>query len=334
MDGMDQENQLRFDPQGPGGHVESYFLKANAPDGKRALWVKHTVFAPPGRAHEAKAEVWAIAFDRERPGTFPIGAKVSVPFSEGRVSASPFEVAWAGSTLQSGHAQGSVEAGGHRLQWDLRHDTRCPPFRPFPAERMYRGGFPKTKTVTPCPDGVFSGQFKVNDETWSVDGWRGMQGHNWGRGHADAYAWAHCNAWDGDAEGVWFEGLAGRVLVGPLMSPWISLAALHVDGRTLRFDGLRSMLASDAQVGFDRWSFRFQKGPVVLLGEIETERDQMGGLHYANPKGPLTYCLNSKLARARLRLEEPGQPARELTSDRVALEIGTHDAHHGVRMLA
>lgn len=334
MDGMDQANALRFDPAGSGEHVESYFLKANAPDGRRALWIKHTVFAPPSRASEAVAEVWAIAFDRDRQDTFPIGGKMTVPFAEARVSGTPFEMEAAGCVLRSGEARGSLEAEGHRLRWDLRHDVRAEPFRPFPADVMYRAPLPKTKTVTPCPHGVFSGEVEVDGEAWSVDGWLGMQGHNWGRGHMDAYAWAHCNAWDGDAEDVWFEGFAGQLQVGPVSSPWICLAALHVDGRILRFDGMRSLFASQTRVGFDRWSFRFQKGQTILVGEITAEREGMAGLRYANPKGPLTHCLNSKLARGRLRLEAPGEPTRELTSDRFALEIGTHQADHGVRMVA
>jgi hypothetical protein len=333
--GMDEENVLRFDPAGPGGHVESHFLKANSPDGRYAVWVKHTVFAPPGRAQDAVAEVWAIAFDRERPGAFPIGAKVSVPFAEAQVTASPFEVKAAGASLVSGHAQGAIASqDGHRLRWDLRYEPAVPPFRPFPSERMYRGSFPKSKTVTPCPAGTFVGEVEVDGERWVLDGWPGMQGHNWGRGHADAYAWAHCSSWDGDAEGAWFEGFSGRVRIGPVTTPWLSLAAVHRGGRIVRFDGASSMLSRSIDVAVDHWRFRLRQGGATLEGEITADKDLMGGLHYANPKGPLTYCLNSKLARGTLRLDEPGQPPLELTSNRIALEIGTHDSSHGVRMLA
>jgi hypothetical protein len=48
----------------------------------------------------------------------------------------------------------------------------------------------------------------------------------------------------------------------------------------------------------------------------------------------MTYCLNSKIARGRLRIELPGKPALELRTDSAALEIGTKDPNHGVRMLA
>jgi hypothetical protein len=60
----------------------------------------------------------------------------------------------------------------------------------------------------------------------------------------------------------------------------------------------------------------------------------MAGLHYANPDGAMTYCLNSKLARARIQFEARGRPPLFLSSRAAALEIGTRDAEHGVRMLA
>ena len=44
----ERDNLVRYRPSAA-GHVESHFLKANSPDGERALWVKHTLLAPKGR---------------------------------------------------------------------------------------------------------------------------------------------------------------------------------------------------------------------------------------------------------------------------------------------
>ncbi|MFW6066710.1 MAG: hypothetical protein ACOC97_00110 [Myxococcota bacterium] len=330
---MDRENTLQWRP-GRTGHVESHFLKANSPDGRRAVWIKHTVFVPASEADGAVAEVWGIAFDREAGARLPLGGKATVPIDEARFDDAPFAIHAAGSELRSGSARGQVEQEGRRLRWDLAYEPLGPPFRPFPSEAMYRGRFPKSKTVTPCPHGRFQGELEVDGERWAVDEWLGMQGHNWGRGHADAYAWAHCNAWSGDVKDVWFEGFSGKVALGPLHTPWLSLAALQIDGEVLRFDGLRTMLSREVDVAFDRWRFRFEREDRVLTGEIEADKALMAGLYYHNPAGPLTYCLNSKLARARLRLERAGRAPVNLQTDRIALEIGTHDRNHGVRMVA
>jgi hypothetical protein len=60
----------------------------------------------------------------------------------------------------------------------------------------------------------------------------------------------------------------------------------------------------------------------------------MVGLHYENPNGEMTYCLNSKIAWALLVLEPKSGPRVQATSNAAALEIGTKDPKHGVCMLA
>ena len=47
------------------GHYESWFQRANDPSGRRAFWIRYTIFAPRGRPDDAVGELWAIAFDRE-----------------------------------------------------------------------------------------------------------------------------------------------------------------------------------------------------------------------------------------------------------------------------
>ena len=70
-----------------GGHVESYFLKANDPRAPRAIWIKTTIYAsaraPSGEPH-ALAEAWAIAFDGDRGH---IAVKSSIPFDRARFGA-------------------------------------------------------------------------------------------------------------------------------------------------------------------------------------------------------------------------------------------------------
>jgi hypothetical protein len=46
----------------------------------------------------------------------------------------------------------------------------------------------------------------------------------------------------------------------------------------------------------------------------------------------MTYCLNTKLARAELAVKMPSGFERTFRSKAAALEIGTLDPNHGVRM--
>ena len=326
------DNRLRYAGDDPSGHVESHFMRANSPDGERALWVKHTILSPSGLRNQAVAEVWAIAFRRgEAPN---VGVKSTVPIGAASFSEAPFRVAAGEAELELGRARGAAESGGHRIEWDLAFDASAPSYHPFPLEQMYEVAFPKSKTLTPCPDTRFDGRFVVDGEEWRIEGWPGMQGHNWGKSHAPAYVWAHCNAFDEGTEGpAWLEVITGRLNVGPVITPYISVGAVHVDGETHRFDGARAMTSRAVDVGWYRLEIALVKGRTSLQLEVSAPREDIAGLHYENPDGSMCHCLNSKLATGTAILSLPGGADRVLRSDKMALEIGTLDHSHGVPML-
>src|SRR5512144_2983245 len=61
----DHWNGARYEPGMTIGHYESWFQRANDASGRRAFWIRYTIFAPRGRPNDAVGELWAIAFDRE-----------------------------------------------------------------------------------------------------------------------------------------------------------------------------------------------------------------------------------------------------------------------------
>lgn len=321
-------NRLRLKPGSPAGHAESYFLKANDPDGSRAVWLKFTFLWPAGKPEQALAEVWAIVFDRQTGRNR--AAKESMSFAAARATNDPFRIEVGGSLLETGRTRGALMSGSEPISWDLRFTTSSSLHRPLPFDWMYRAKVPRQKLVTPYPDERFDGVVTVGDRTIELAGWPGMQGHNWGSEHTYAYAWCHCNVLGAPG---FFEGFSGRVKLGPVKTPWLTLATLAIDGRRIHFDGFSQMLSREVQVGRYFWKFVLRKDGARLEGEVVAERDDMMGLTYENPGGPLTYCLNSKLARLALVLEEPGSPPRRLESRCAALELGTRDPSHGVRMV-
>jgi len=331
MSERERDNEVRFHPgRSERGHVESHFLKATSPDGKRAIWVKHTILSPSGAPERATAQLWGIAFDRRGERPRAIGAKRVVPVAEAHFTATPFSSEVAGGRLESTLARGEVDL----VRWDLRWTPHAAPFHLYPFERMYAGRFPKQKQLSPTPDATFGGWVEVGGERWDIDGWPGMQGHNWGLGNTDVYVWAQCNAWTDAPPGTWYEGATGRIRVGPVMTPWLSVMSLHANGELYRFDRPRALLSRAVEVAFYRWRFTAAQGPFTLEGEIHAERQDLAGLVYDNPAGPATFCLNSKLASGTLVLRRGGRTLVELASDRFALELGTKDPSHGVPMLA
>ena len=129
-----------------GGHVESWFLKANEPGGRRAIWLKTTVFARPLSADKSHApvppmaEAWAIAFDRERGH---IATKTSVPLASARFSRGTLDVEVDGCELSLGHARGAIANGTRHLGWELTvGPQRTAPILHLPRAALYDAPFP------------------------------------------------------------------------------------------------------------------------------------------------------------------------------------------------
>jgi len=324
-----------------GGHVESWFLKANEPGGRRALWLKATVFARPESADPSHApvppvaEAWAIAFDRERGH---VATKTTVPFSAARFARGTLDVVVDGCELSLGRARGALATGGRTMRWDLEvGPERSAPIMHLPSPALYATPFPSAKAVTPLCDGRVTGDVTIDrgdgsgEERWPVSEWPAMIGHNWGRSHARLYAWTHCNSWD-DAEDLAFEAVSARVRMGPVLSPMATAAFVRYRGERWDLNAGELFGRNRGSISMRRWEATCEGQGVRLHAELAAETDNLVGLHYLNPSGAMTYCLNTKLARARLELSLPGGRVVVATSRAAALEIGTRDRQHGVRM--
>jgi hypothetical protein len=288
------------------------------------------------------AEGWAIAFDRRGGVHKHVAIKHVLPFSEATFGATNLDIHWsippAGGqgepermSIRPGQTSGRIVRRDDQITWDLQLDGEARAFVPFPYESMYRGSFPKSKTLTPYPDLRVSGEVTVGGDRWDISNWRGMQGHNWGRGHADLYAWCHVNSWESEAELI-IEAISGRVRVGPVLTPVLTVVCARFRGVDYLWNGPIEMARAHGDIGLRRYSFTAEAKRARIEGLFEVDTEDMVGLYYPNPDGPMTYCLNSKLARAHVRLEVRGRPPVVVNSRAAALEIGTRDAEHGVRM--
>ncbi len=303
------------------GHVESYFFRANHPTEPRAFWLKATILAPKPGAGEHVAELWCVVFDGD--GDRVTAARETVPLAMAAFDPGgrTIQVAGAHFTLDpaGGALQGRLASGGHSFVWDL--STRAvdgalgDPLCLFPWRRMVDGGFPRSKLLTPSPTLTFHGTMTVDDTTFAVDGWSGMQGHNWGAAHAPEYVWGQCLFHD--AHGAPFamvEAFTGRTRLGPILSPRLSALVVRRAGRELRFDRLVDLWRQRADVDDLTWSLtmRDADGEARLIMRADPER--MACLGYRNPDGALSYCLNSKLAHTVLRVNPINDEGFECTS--------------------
>jgi hypothetical protein len=326
---------LRYEgPHARRGHVESWFLKANDPASRRAIWLKWTLWAGDRAPGTAVAEAWAIAFGTKDGH---VATKLAVPYGSGATGGpAHFDrdglgVSVDGCTLSASAARGRVEAGGRVVAFDLAIDALAGPLFHFPGAWMYNDRFPAQKITSPIPDARFSGRIAVGEgsgEVWSVDRWPGMIGHNWGHQHSPLYAWGQCNVWDG-GEDLVLEG-ASVGGGGPVLGATV-LSVRH-DGVRQDLNGILSLARNGGAITPRRWRFRGRARNVAVDGEMWADTDDFVGLFYPNPDGTRCHCLNSKLARAEVTLRVGDGAPRMFRSSRAALEIGTTDPHHGVRM--
>lgn len=324
-------NAVRCPEDAAGGHVESYFLKLNDSEGRRALWLKATILVREGGTPRA-SEAWAIAFDRDGRH---VAVKESTPLAQARFGRGGLDVAVAGLRLTPGRVSGEVKSGGARVSFDLRFSMDAAPIVPLPSARMYETKLPSSKLVSPHPDARFWGTYAIDGETIAVDGWRGMQGHNWGSRHAELYAWCHGSQWDG-VDDLVVEGVTARVKVGPVLAPPMTLLCVRHRGVAYDFNAPLALARSRGTIDVRgrRWTFSAKSALATISGEMWADTSDFVGLAYENPDGAITHCLNSKIARGRVRLSVHGKPDVTATTRAAALEIATKDPDHGVTMLA
>ena len=305
------DNEVRY-RDGTTGHVESYFFRANHPSQRYAIWLKATIFAP--KDGDAVAELWCIVFDGEKHRVW--SDKATVPVAEAKFERT-IEVAGARFVLrEDGAASGELGDCAFDLTWSRAEGRLGAPLRMFPYDAMYEAPFPKSKLVTPYPVLRYSGTIQCWGEPIPVDGWLGMQGHNWGREHAYEYAWGQCNFVDKGGEPTCTaEAFTGRVKVGPLTTPQLSALVVRRKDVEYRFDRTFDFWRQTAEVDDMTWRLNLSgpDGEAQLL--MRSEPRDMACLLYRNPNGRPSYCFNSKLARVELRVNPTNAEGFEYTSE-------------------
>jgi hypothetical protein len=328
-EGLDRErwSAVRFAPGERAGHYESWFQRANHPSRPLAFWIRYTIFCPRDRPEEAVGQLWAIAFDAEAERITAV--KQDLPISECRFSASGLEVRIGQAELSGRGLSGTAASGAHRIGWRLAIRGGERPLLLLPRA-WYARRFPSAKALVSLPNALFDGSLEIDGARVAIDGWRGSQNHNWGSRHTDRYAWGQVAGFEG-APDSFLECSTARVRIGPLWTPWLTLVVLRVDGRELALNGLLHALRARARLDGFTWSFDTKGSGARIRGRIEAPASAFVALRYGNPPGGEKICLNSKLARCELTLDEVGRPPRSLRSEgRAAFEILTDQPTPGV----
>jgi hypothetical protein len=313
-------NGSRFRPGRRAGHYESWFLRANDATGRRALWIRYTIFSPRGRPEDAVGELWAIAFDRVGPHI--VAVKETLPWSACRADPSRLAVQLGAATLDHQALRGAAASHGHRIEWDLRYGGGGPPVLLLPP-RLYGAPLPRAKALVGEPLARFEGTLAIDGEPLVIEGWIGSQSHNWGSRHTDRYAWGQVAGFDEDPA-AFLECSTARLRVGPLWTPWLSPVVLRLGRETLAWNALPRAVRARGSYSTARapieWSIETAGPAGDLALRLWAMPEWFVALRYGNPPGGDKRCLNSKLAHCELTLRRAGR-AVTLRSQRAAFEI-------------
>jgi len=308
------------------GHYESFYLKAAAPAGGRAIWIRYTVHKRPGAA--PTGAVWLTVFDAERgrPRALKrqVGAElVSVPAGAYlRIDE---------SEIAPGRLDGGLAVDGVTADWSLRFHDHAGPLDHFPKRWMYERSLPRTKLRTPHPAITVDGRLELGGEELTLSGWPGMIGHNWGAEHAETWIWIHGAT---ESEGVrgYVDLGAGRAKLGPLTSPWVLNGEIVHAGERLRVGGLSPLRRTRIVAEPNRCELRAPaSGGAVVRGSVSAPSERFVGWAYADPAGPGHHSLNCSIADLDLTVERPQRPPLRIeVAGAATYELGTRRTDHGV----
>jgi hypothetical protein len=300
--------------RGNRGHYESNYLKANSPDGRRGLWLKHNILAPKSARHAAVLELWCVWFDRDAGR--PVALKQHVPMEKIAAAKTGLRLEGDGILLTDRETRTTLrDKSGQQASWDLRFEPSEPPLLHFPSNRFYTAPLPKKKLTTPAPRLRFDGWLEIGGRRHAIDGWTGLRGHNWGTEHAWAYAYGNCNLFREDPNAL-IDMFTAKIRLGPVKSPWLSMAVLRADEREYGFRSLRHFVTRHAVVELPRWRVSLGSERGALVTEWSLDPEQTVGLRYLHPDGKVSYCYNTKFAEVRV-----GFGDLQLTSDQGELEF-------------
>ncbi|WP_370330107.1 hypothetical protein [Mycolicibacterium hippocampi] len=304
-------------------YYESRFIRANAPDAARAVWLRETLLLP--AVGEESADVWVMVFD-------PSGHRAlrrSYPVESSDFGYQDWTAQIATTSLDDTAACGTVP--------DARWDIAITPGGDDPVrlltERGYQRRFPAAKTLVRHPLARFDGHLEAAGLAVDLDGWTGSVNHNWGTRHTPTYAFGQVCGFD-DAPDSTLEIVTARARVGSVLLPGVTLFVFRHAGVEFAVRTLVGSLQSHGRYAPFTWTFGARVGDRMIEGEITTQPADVIGLSYPDTHGGTKYCYNSAIAMCRIQLAGKAYGRAELVSRRVMFEILTDDRLDAVPLLA
>jgi hypothetical protein len=296
----------------PSPGYEVWYAKIDVGAGQ-ALWLRHTLLD----AQVQECATWALFFDGDRihagKQIWPLAAAqahgvglLPAQAQPGRFANQHTVFQVADSHLDDANALGS--AG--EVRWDLHWRDQGQHFEHTPW-LLRRLGLVATTFRSPLADLRVNGTVQVGDKVFPVQDATGALGHLHGRRHAQAWAWTHCNRFDGGEDAV-FEAISARVRLLGRVTPPLSSFILRLRGQTWTFSSLRNWPKTTTTWGEGVWRFTAENKDVRIEGELRAPDPQrVAMVTYTDTDGSKLWCANSKLAALTLHVDDLQTGERE-----------------------
>lgn len=301
------------------GHYESYYLRAVDPTGSRGIWIRYTVSVATGGTPDG--QLWFTFFDRTA------AAPRAIRVDAGRPTTGH------GAWIRMGNSAfgpTGIDGRADSASWSLSCRDGEPSLEHLPRDWMYRARLPRTKLVSLSPSALLDGTVEVDGESISVDGWRGMVGHNWGEQHAEQWIWLHGLGFGRAGADTWLDVAVGRVRIGPIITPWVANGAVSLGGERIPLGGLGRRVSVDAAA--DRCVLRIPGAGVMVSATASAPSDAFVEWDYADPgtggrRSAPHRVLNSSVADLTVTVvRRGGTPVELRTVGGAAYEWGRESA--------
>jgi hypothetical protein len=317
MDGIDPWAPRFAEGSAKRGRYESVFLAAHHPSEPEAIWIRHTVHAPPGGG-APRASVWFTHFGPS--GVRAAKATVAPASHDDAHTVIAGELGRVGP----GGSSGELVTDGCSARWDLQFDDVERPMLHLPSPRMYGLPIPRTKALAAIPSLTLAGSVEVDGDPVDVAGWPGSVGHNWGAEHADRWIWLRAGPFDG-MDRSWLDVVIGRIKIGPVRTPWLANGMVSIDGTRHRVGGLGRSLRPTVSERPDGARLVLPGADISAEVTVRLALDRCVAWSYRDPSGEAHEVVNCSAADIDVELTGNGQ-TRTFEGPVGVYEIGAHTA--------
>jgi hypothetical protein len=294
--GATERDNLMVWDRAAGGHYEVWYLTFNHLASKTGYWLRYTLESPQPGHGNPYGELWFAFFDSATPRNgFALHKRF--PIDRFTAGSAPFEIGIGDAVLGHDRARGAIEGDGHRASWDLTWLPAATTHRHLP-DVVYKTTFADTRVLSPNLDVPIRGKVVVDGRELVLEGDPGGQTHLWGRKHAHAWAWGHCNSFEG-RRGTALEVLSPHLKRRGVILP-LTVGALYLDGEPLRFTSFADTLLNRADFGTARYRFRLRGADARIAGEFACRPEDMVNTEYVDPDGETLSCANTCVADLRV----------------------------------